>query len=356
MADHKELFQRYENNPIFSARNWPYPVNSVFNPGAVKIGDYTILLVRVEDHRGMSHLTVARSLNGVDNWEIDEKPTFESDPDNYPEEIWGIEDPRITYIEEHQQCFVVYTAYSQNGPQVNIATTKDFSSFKRLGAGMPPNDKDAALFPIRFNGKWAMIHRGVSRYARDEIIGELILEAMEKASSDKIKKIKAAKSDEASHRIIEGIEEGTHIWISFSSDMIHWSDHQILLHARKGGWWDANKVGLSPPPLLTQEGWLILYHGVRETASGNLYHLGLALLDREDPTKVLRRSNEWIFGPREWYELEGDIKNVVFPCGWVLEKDEIRLYYGCADTCVSLATAKLSDVIDYILQCPECKE
>lgn len=353
MSDRIELFQRYEKNPILSARDWPYPANSVFNPGAAKIGDYTILLVRVENHSGISHLTVARSHNGMDNWEIDEKPTFEPDPDNYPEEIWGIEDPRLIYIEEQQQWFVVYTAYSQNGPQVNIATTKDFRSFKRLGAGMPPNDKDAALFPMRFNGKWAMLHRGISKYARDEIIGELILEAMEKVSSDKIKRIKAAKSDEASYRIIEGIKDGAHIWISFSPDMIEWSDHQILLHARKGGWWDANRVGLSPPPLLTPVGWLILYHGVRETASGNIYRLGLALLDSQDPTKILRRCNEWIFGPEEWYELEGDVKNVVFPCGWVVENDEVRLYYGCADTSVALATAKLSEVIDYILQCPE---
>jgi len=355
MADHKELFQRYEKNPIFSARDWPYPVNSVFNPAAVKIGDYTILLVRAEDHRGISHLTVARSLNGVDNWEIDKKPTFEPDPDNYPEEFWGIEDPRITYIEEQQQWFVVYTAYSQNGPKVNIATTKDFRSFERLAAGMPPNDKDAALFPRRFKGQWVMLHRGITKYARDEIIGDLLLEAMEKTSTDKIKKIKASKSDEACHRIIEGIEDGSHIWISFSPDMIHWSDHQILIHARKGGWWDAHKVGLSTPPLFTPAGWLILYHGVKETASGDIYRLGLALLDTEDPTKVLRRSNEWIFGPKEWYELEGDIKNVVFPCGWVVENNEVRLYYGGADSHVALATAKLSDLMDYILQCPEYK-
>ena len=347
-----ELFQRYEKNPILTPKNWPYSVNSVFNPGAIKFGDDTLLLVRAEDYRGISHLTVARSPNGIDNWEIDEQPTFEPDPEHYTEEIWGIEDPRITYMEELNLWAVVYTAYSKNGPQVSIATTKDFRSFTRLGSVMPPKDKDAALFPVRFNGRWAMFHRGISTAVRNEIIGDLILEAMENTSSDSIKKIKAAKSWAAHDAIVEGISNGAHIWLSFSTDMVHWNDHKIVIHARKGGWWDANKIGLSTPPLYTPEGWLVLYHGVRMTASGSIYRLGLALFDLEDPTIVLHRSDEWIFGPKEWYEVNGDVKDVVFPCGWVEDEGEIRIYYGGADTYVAVATAKLSDILDYILTCP----
>lgn len=307
-----ELFQRHDDNPILTARDWPYPVHTVFNPGACQIGDETVLLVRVEDRRGHSHLTVARSNNGVSNWQIDSKPTFPSDPANFCEEAWGVEDPRLTWVEDRGEWIIAYTAYSPSGPLVSLATTKDFGSFTRLGPVMPPEDKDAAIFPRRFGDRYAMIHRPVS----------------------------AGSS-------------GAHMWLSFSTDLIHWGDHHVLLHARRGAWWDANKIGLSPPPLETREGWLILYHGVRHTAGGCLYRLGLALLDLEDPCRVLRRGDEWIFAPEERYERQGDVGDVVFPCGWILDSSTgvIRLYYGGADTCVALATTRLSDLLDWLRNC-----
>ncbi|HPC47129.1 MAG TPA: glycosidase, partial [Deltaproteobacteria bacterium] len=123
---------------------------------------------------------------------------------------------------------------------------------------------------------------------------------------------------------------------------------QILLPARKGAWGDANKIGLSPPPLETPEGWLILYHGVRSTASGCIYRLGLALLDLEDPRRVVMRSDEWVFGPQEPYETVGDVDKVVFPCGWIVQGDTVRLYYGAADRCIALATADLCDMLDWL--------
>jgi predicted GH43/DUF377 family glycosyl hydrolase len=250
-----------------------YPANTIFNPAAVQVGDETILLMRVEDRRGHSHLTVARSRDGVTGWVIDPKPTLVADPDRYPEEIWGIEDPRITYVEEQKRWVIAYTAFSVGGPLVALAVTNDFRNFERLGPVMPPDDKDAALFPVRFNGRFAMIHRPVSAHAGG----------------------------------------GAHIWLSWSPDLRHWGDHHILLRARRGGWWDANKIGLSPPPLLTAEGWLLLYHGVRMTASGAIYRLGLALLDRDDPTRVISRGDEWIFQPDDDYERFGDVDKVVFP-------------------------------------------
>ena len=310
---YRELFKRYEANPILTCRDWPYPVNSVFNPGATMVNGRYLLLVRVEDRRGFSHLCAARSADGLSDWEIDRLPTLAPWPERYPEETWGIEDPRITWIEDLGLWVVAYTAYSEVGPLVSLASTKDFVNFQRLGPAMPPEDKDAALFPVKFKGRYAMLHRPVPA--------------------------------------IGGV--GKHIWISFSPDLKHWGDHQVLLTARTGGWWDANKIGLSPPPLETSEGWLILYHGVRETVGGSIYRLGLALLDREDPTRVLRRSDQWIFGPEEPYERSGDVGNVVFPCGWILQGDELRLYYGGADSCVAVAIASLSDVLDFLKRCPE---
>ena len=307
------LFHRHSDNPILTAADWPYPAHTVFNAGACQLGDETLLLVRVEDRRGHSHLTVARSNDGVTNWQIDSKPSFAPDPKNFVEEAWGVEDPRLTWVEDLNEWIIAYTAYSPSGPLVSLARTKDFNSFTRLGPVMPPEDKDAAIFPRRFNNQYAMIHRPVS----------------------------AGSS-------------GAHIWLSFSPDLIHWGDHHILLHARRGAWWDANKIGLSPPPLETPEGWLILYHGVRHTAGGCLYRLGLALLDLKDPCKVLRRSDDWIFAPEDTYERQGDVGDVVFPCGWILNKSTglIRIYYGGADSCIALATAQVSELLDYLRKCP----
>jgi predicted GH43/DUF377 family glycosyl hydrolase len=307
-ASPPELFQRHADNPILTARDLPYTANAVFNPAATIVGSETILLLRVEDRRGFSHLTVARSSNGTSGWRIDPDPTFPASPDTHPEEAWGIEDPRITYVEEQKRWYIAYTAYSRGGPLVSLAYTEDFKTFTRLGPVMAPEDKDAALFPMRFGGRWVLIHRpvpGMSHF-------------------------------------------GAHIWISYSPDLKHWGDHQILLRARHGGWWDANKIGLSPQPLLTDRGWLIMYHGVRMTAAGCLYRSGLALLDREDPRKVLRRSREWVMAPTTPYERSGDVSDVVFSCGWTLAGDELRVYYGAADTTVCLATGHLSEVLDWL--------
>src|SRR6201993_1325665 len=128
----ESLLHRHPSNPILTSRDWPYAINSVFNAGATLLEDgSTLLLCRVEDRRGLSHLCAARSRNGVDGWQIDTEPTLMSEPKNYPEEMWGIEDPRITFVPELQQYVVTYTSYSRGGPGVSLALTKDFRTFER---------------------------------------------------------------------------------------------------------------------------------------------------------------------------------------------------------------------------------
>ena len=305
-----ELFHRHKLNPILTAADWPYPIHSVFNPGATLLPDgTTLLLCRMEDRRGLSHLCVARSANGVDNWQIDPQPTLLPDPEHYPEELWGIEDPRITYIPELNKYAIVYTAYTRGGPGVALALTEDFSHFERYGMIMPPEDKDAALFPHRIGGYWALIHRPVSYL-------------------------------------------GGHMWVSYSPDLRHWGSHKLMLEARRGGWWDGYRIGLSSPPIETQQGWLVIYHGVKQTASGSLYRLGLALFDLHTPERCLQRSDEWIFGPEEPYEQQGDVGYVVFPCGYTLapDGDTIHLYYGAADTNIALATGSMRAMLEWLEQ------
>jgi beta-1,2-mannobiose phosphorylase / 1,2-beta-oligomannan phosphorylase len=302
------LFTRYAGNPILSRKDWPYPVNSVFNAAATRLADGdTLLLCRVEDRRGLSHLCAARSANGVDGWRIDPQPTLMPKPKEYPEEIWGIEDPRITYVPELEQYAVAYTSFARGGPGVSLALTKDFKSFERYGVIMPPEDKDAALLPRRIGGYWALIHRPVTTL-------------------------------------------GAHMWISYSPDLRHWGSHKVMLEARRGGWWDANKIGLCSPPIETEKGWLVLYHGVRKTASGSIYRLGLALFDLERPDVCLQRGDSWMFGPEAPYERGGDVKDVVFPCGQTIaaDGDTINLYYGAGDSCMALATGSIRCLLSWL--------
>ena len=310
-SNHKlALFNRHVKNPLLTAADWPYPVNTVFNAAATLLQDgRTLLLCRVEDHRGHSHLCAARSKNGIDGWEIDPKPTMMPEPDDFPEELWGIEDPRITFVPELGKYAVIYTAFSVGGPCVSLALTEDFQTFDRYGDIMPPEDKDAALLPRRIGNYWALIHRPVSA-------------------------------------------QGAHIWISYSPDLRHWGSHRMILEARRGAWWDAGKIGLSPPPIETPQGWLCLYHGVRRTAAGSLYRLGMALFDLHRPEECVLRGNSWVFGPEEPYERYGDVDNVVFPCGYTLgsDGDTLRLYYGGADTCIALATASVRKLLEWLEQ------
>lgn len=302
------LFTRHLQNPILTAADWPYPAHTVFNAGATRLVDgTTLLLCRVEDRTGRSHLCAARSPNGVDGWTIDSTPTFSPDPEQHPEELWGVEDPRITFVEELGKYVVAYTAFSKGGPGVALALTADFREFERYGMVMQPDDKDAALVPRRIHGQFALIHRPATDLSAD-------------------------------------------IWLSFSPDLRNWGGHRRVLPARRGSWWDAHRVGLSPPLIETPRGWLMLYHGVRRTAAGCLYRIGAALLDLETPERCVLRGDSWIFGPETTYEREGDVGYVTFPCGYTLDADGdgINLYYGAADTSIALATGSISRILGWL--------
>jgi len=248
-------------------------------------------------------------VNGVNGWDIDPEPTLMPNPNEYPEELWGIEDPRITYVPELQQYAVAYTSYSKGGPGVSLALTKDFRTFERYGFLMSPDDKDAALLPHRIDGLWALIHRPMTNL-------------------------------------------GAHIWVSYSPDLRHWGGHRVMMLARKGAWWDANKIGLSSPPIETEKGWLVLYHGVKHTASGALYRVGLALFDILKPDVCLLRGDSWIFGPEADYERGGDVHDVVFPCGHTIspDGDTINIYYGAGDSCIALAHGSVRSLLNWLDQ------
>ena len=299
----KELFDRHPSNPIIKAQDLPYTCDSVLNPAAAIDNDEVVLVMRVVDQQGSSHLTVARSTNGVDGWRFEPTPLLAPSDESLPFETYGCEDPRMVWLADRKQFVLTYTGFSPLGAGVCLATTTDFKQVERFGLVLAPNNKDAALFPRQIGGKYWMLHRPT--------LGEL-----------------------------------EHVWITESSDLVHWGRPRVIIAERGGPWWDGEKVGAAAPPIETKDGWLLLYHGVKGTSHGPIYRVGLALLDLDDPSKVLKRLNRWIFGPRADYESMGFIPGVVFPTGAILRGDEVWMYYGAADSRIALATAKLSTLLE----------
>ena len=179
---------------------------------------------------------------------------------------------------------------------------------------MPPEDKDAALFPRRIDGRWAMVHRP------------------------------------------SPLRGGAHMWISYSPDLRHWGDHELLLEARDGAWWDAGKIGLGPPPLETTDGWLVCYHGVHGTASGPDLSGRLALLDLEDPRNVLRRTDEWVFGPDRAVRAQRRRQQGRVPDRLGARPratDLLSMYYGAGDSVIALGDGEARDVLAFMAEAPE---
>ena len=278
----RELFERHADNPILTSADWPYPVNAVFNPAAAVIGDETLVLARVEDMRGISHLSVARSANGVDGWTVDSEPLL-APVEGVESEEWGFEDPRVVWIPELGRWTITCTSYGPPGPAVYLALTDDFRTVDRHGVIKGADDKNAALLPERIGGKWILFHR-------------------------------------PSHEAAAG--SSGEIALSRSDDLMSWSAPELVLAPREGAWWDSRRVGIGPPPLRTDDGWLIIYHGVKDTIAGGLYRVGLALAALDEPARITHRLPEWILGPHAAYERVGDVGNAIFPCGLVHDEAE----------------------------------
>jgi predicted GH43/DUF377 family glycosyl hydrolase len=296
-----DILQRYKGNPILTADDIPFTCNTVFNGSPVKIGDVYFLLLRVEGQHGHSVFALGRSKDGYD-FGIEERPVMtparEGPLARYEEA--GIEDPRITVL--NGRIYIVYTAYSGCGPVMSLATTEDFSHFERLGVISEPGNKDGLLFPRKVAGRYARLDRPI------------------------------------------GNDVGS-IWVSFSKDLLHWGDSRVVISPRHG-YWDSWRVGGSTVPIETDEGWLEIYHGVKMTSGGPIYRAGVVLLDLKDPSVVLARSDVPILAPRAEYERIGDINNVVFASGAILEGDgTMKVYYGAADTSICVATTRIEDLL-----------
>jgi predicted GH43/DUF377 family glycosyl hydrolase len=334
---------RYKNNPILS----PNPKNQwesfvTTNPGAwydPEEGQVKMLYRAAgEDDDHVIRFGLAVSKNGYDFRRVSDQPVFGPSADGF--DAGCVEDPRIVKIGSYY--YITYAArfyppgkywlkagkvqvwknsppefpYSirENATATGLAITKDFKSWIRAGRITNPlvDDRDVILFPEKIGGKFVMLHRPMDwvgpRYGTDDPA----------------------------------------MWISFSEDFLVWSKSRLL--AKAGHDWES-KIGGNTPPIRTKHGWLTLYHAVGQD---RYYRLGAFLLDLKDPSRVTHRTRDWILQPEEPYETQGcyDGGGVVFPCGKVVIKDTLFVYYGAADKYVGLATCKLEDLLDYLLKCP----
>lgn len=296
--------KRYRGNPILMpslSNEWES--DNVFNAAVVERDGLVYILYRAQGLDRISRIGCAVSTDGLHFNRLKE-PVFVPEEDY---EEYGVEDPRVTYLDGWY--YMLYTAFSPIGTRVALARSRNLIGWERMGIVLPDeNNKDAALFPRKIKGRYAMFHR--------------------------------RKPD---------------MWIAYSDDLLHWTDHQIIMSPRPG-LWDSVRIGAGGPPFYTDAGWLTFYHGFGEA---RIYCLGVALLDLEDPTRVLKRQEEPVLCPRAPWEEVGDVPNVVFSCGGIEREDEYLIYYGGADhvmavarvtrgEAMALATASKEDVAAFI--------
>ena len=299
------VMKKYEGNPIIQPTDIENAY-ATFNCGQTMCNGQTILLVAVIfKNDPIPQIHVARSDDGI-HFEIEKEPfiTRAKTPHITPLDEWVI-DPRVTYVPEDDMYYIMRPMNSEWGCSAMMGRTKDFKTFEEMDIISLPNNRVPCLFPGKINGKYARLDRP---YAPGS-----------------------------------GNECGP-IWLSYSEDLIHWGEHRPVLKP----WihWNKNKIGPTPP-IKTDDGWLVIIHGVLNSCSDSRYSIGAVLLDLEDPSKVIGKANSCILTPTEPYEFHGTVPNVVFPCGAIadIEEDRLRIYYGCADTYIGLATGKLSKII-----------
>ena len=301
----KSVVWRYSQNPIITKKNLP-EANSIFNSAVVPFKNGYIGVFRVDNLALKQCLHVGKSADGI-HWELEEEPIkFISEDPETGVFVRGF-DPRVCFIED--RYYIVWCNIIEGeGSTVGMAYTFDFKEFHQLPNVFPLYNRNGVLFPEKINGKYALLNRPSLR----------------------------------------GHCSSGSIFYSESPDLVYWGRHRLVMQPATG--WQETKIGAGPIPIKTDEGWLVFYHGVVSMATGYKYSMGAALLDLEEPWKVLYRSEAYLLAAEEDYERYGDCTNVIFPCAALADSEtgRIAVYYGAADTVVGLAFCKADEVIDFI--------
>ncbi len=295
----RNVVHRCERNPLFGLDDLPIPANDIHNAAAIRHEGRYILLVTGERLDGRCAILRAESEDGL-SFQIDAEPVLEpSAAEPFQKyEADGVRDARITPFDG--VYYITYLVHSEFGFRLALASTEDFRTIRRIALISEPDTKNGVLFPCKFNARFARLERP---------------------------------------------RDGGNIWISYSHDMRHWGGWEVVMTPRHG-YWDAHRIGAAAPPIELDCGWLLVYYGVKNTPGGPLFRLGTAILERDNPAEVIGRSNIPVLAPRERYERIGDVGNLVFSCGAVLNDDdtELVIYYGASDSCICRGNVSLSEL------------
>jgi len=295
---------RNSKNPVID-RN-PIPnAQSIYNSAVIPYQGKYVGVFRADSRSVLPYLHFGMSENGID-WDINHDPIQFHCKDSEIAKLEYAYDPRVTKIDD---TYYITWCNGYHGPTIGIAQTKDFKEFEQLENAFLPFNRNGVLFPRKINNKFVMLSR---------------------------------PSD-------NGHTPFGDIYLSESPDMIHWGKHRFVMGAG-GQWWQGTKIGAGPIPIETTEGWLLIYHGVLNTCNGFVYNFGAAILDIDQPSKVLYRTNKYLLTPEVSYELIGKVPNVAFPCAALVDPSsgKIAIYYGAADTFTCLAFARVDELIGYI--------
>jgi len=299
----QEVVWRSSRNPIITRDAVP-ACNSIFNSAVVPYQDGFAGVFRCDDTARVMQLHAGRSHDGA-HWQIDpQRIEFLCEDEEIGRFVYGY-DPRVCWLEDR---YYVTWCNGYHGPTIGVGYTYDFQRFNQLENAFLPYNRNGVLFPRRINGCYAMFSR---------------------------------PSD-------TGHTPFGDIFYSESPDMVHWGHHRHVMSPAGG--WQATKVGAGPTPIETSEGWLVIYHGVLTSCNGFVYSFGAALVDLDQPWRILYRTRPYLLNPRETYECVGDTPNVVFPGAALLDPPSGRLaiYYGGADTVTCLAFARANELIDFV--------
>lgn len=301
-----DVLWRYTKNPIIN-RYDTATSNSIFNSAVVPFKNGYAGVFRCDNKAVQMNIFAGFSNDGI-NWEINDEPIqMKCGNTNMIESDYKY-DPRVVFIEDR---YWVTWCNGYHGPTIGIAYTYNFKEFFQCENAFLPYNRNGVLFPEKINGKYAMLSR---------------------------------PSD-------NGHTPFGDIYISYSPDMKYWGEHRCVMKttAFKDSAWQCTKIGAGSVPILTNEGWLMLYHGVINTCNGFRYSMGAAILNKNDPSQVKYRTKPYLLAPAVQYEQVGDVPNVVFPCAALhsIEEDKLAVYYGAADTVVALCFGHLSEVIAY---------
>lgn len=300
----RDIVWRSSLNPIIPRDLIPKS-NSIFNSGIVPYQNGFAGVFRCDHRTRHMILHAGRSADGI-KWQLDEEPiSFICDDPEIGKFIEGY-DPRVCWLEDR---YYVTWCNNYHGPTIGVAYTYDFEKFYQMENAFLPFNRNGVMFPRKINGKYAMLNR---------------------------------PSD-------NGHTPFGDIFYSESPDMCHWGRHRHVMGTINGRW-QSTKIGAGPIPIETKEGWLLIYHGVLTSCNGFVYSMGAALLDLEEPWKVLYRTAPYILSPQMLYECVGDVPNVAFPTAALVDAPtgRIAIYYGGADTVICLAFTQVDELIGFI--------